>query len=56
MFADFVYNIQLCILFVITNTILTLFQVVDFEGFISTLNEQGYLLKKGNKMYQLQTI
>ncbi|KAG5265875.1 hypothetical protein AALO_G00247300 [Alosa alosa] len=31
-------------------------QVVDFEGFISTLNEQGYLLKKGNKVYQLQTI
>ncbi|XP_030638296.1 LOW QUALITY PROTEIN: DNA helicase MCM8 [Chanos chanos] len=31
-------------------------QVVDFEGFISVLNEQGYLLKKGNKTYQLQTI
>ncbi|XP_063040543.1 DNA helicase MCM8 [Engraulis encrasicolus] len=31
-------------------------QVVDFEGFVSTLNEQGYLLKKGNRVYQLQTI
>ncbi|KAG9335804.1 hypothetical protein JZ751_003636 [Albula glossodonta] len=31
-------------------------QVVDFEGFISALNEQGYLLKKGTKVYQLQTI
>uniref|UniRef100_A0A8B9HDN9 DNA helicase MCM8 n=1 Tax=Astyanax mexicanus TaxID=7994 RepID=A0A8B9HDN9_ASTMX len=31
-------------------------QVVDFEGFISALNEQGYLLKKGHKKYQLQTI
>ncbi|XP_055028759.2 DNA helicase MCM8 isoform X1 [Misgurnus anguillicaudatus] len=31
-------------------------QVVDFEGFISALNEQGYLLKKGHRTYQLQTI
>ncbi|XP_062863189.1 DNA helicase MCM8 [Trichomycterus rosablanca] len=31
-------------------------QVVDFEGFVSALNEQGYLLKKGHKTYQLQTI
>lgn len=31
-------------------------QVVDFEGFICALNEQGYLLKKGHRMYQLQTI
>ncbi|TSM77312.1 DNA helicase MCM8 [Bagarius yarrelli] len=31
-------------------------QVVDFDGFISALNEQGYLLKKGHRTYQLQTI
>ncbi|XP_041728877.2 DNA helicase MCM8-like [Coregonus clupeaformis] len=31
-------------------------QVADFEGFISSLNEQGYLLKKGHRQYQLQTI
>ncbi|XP_066524234.1 DNA helicase MCM8 [Hoplias malabaricus] len=31
-------------------------QVVDFESFISALNEQGYLLKKGHRSYQLQTI
>lgn len=31
-------------------------QVVDFEGFIGALNEQGYLLKKGHRIYQLQTI
>ncbi|XP_046886503.1 DNA helicase MCM8 [Hypomesus transpacificus] len=31
-------------------------EVVDFEGFICALNEQGYLLKKGPKLYQLQTI
>uniref|UniRef100_A0AAY4CF72 DNA helicase MCM8 n=1 Tax=Denticeps clupeoides TaxID=299321 RepID=A0AAY4CF72_9TELE len=30
--------------------------VVDFESFVSALNEQGYLLKKGHKIYQLQTI
>ncbi|XP_070576847.1 DNA helicase MCM8-like [Ptychodera flava] len=29
--------------------------VGDFEGFISSLNNQGYLLKKGPRMYQLQT-
>ncbi|KAL4623943.1 DNA helicase MCM8 [Arapaima gigas] len=31
-------------------------QVADFEGFISGLNEQGFLLKKGPKTYQLQTV
>uniref|UniRef100_A0A3P8Y912 DNA helicase MCM8 n=1 Tax=Esox lucius TaxID=8010 RepID=A0A3P8Y912_ESOLU len=31
-------------------------QVSDFESFISSLNEQGYLLKKGHRQYQLQTI
>ncbi|XP_068918882.1 DNA helicase MCM8 isoform X1 [Petaurus breviceps papuanus] len=31
-------------------------QVADFENFISSLNDQGYLLKKGPKVYQLQTI
>ncbi|XP_058880254.1 DNA helicase MCM8 isoform X2 [Acipenser ruthenus] len=31
-------------------------QVADFEGFISSLNDQGYLLKKGAKVYQLQTM
>ena len=30
-------------------------QMVDFEGFISSLNNQGFLLKKGSKVYQLQT-
>lgn len=35
---------------------LLLSQVVDFEGFIGALNEQGYLLKKGHRTYQLQTI
>lgn len=30
-------------------------QVLDFEGFISSLNNQGFLLKKGPKVYQLQT-
>lgn len=30
-------------------------QVMDFEGFISSLNNQGFLLKKGPKVYQLQT-
>ncbi|XP_033753343.1 DNA helicase MCM8-like [Pecten maximus] len=29
--------------------------IMDFEGFISSLNNQGYLLKKGAKVYQLQT-
>ncbi|XP_018585143.1 DNA helicase MCM8 [Scleropages formosus] len=31
-------------------------QVADFQGFISGLNEQGFLLKKGPKTYQLQTV
>ncbi|XP_074065588.1 DNA helicase MCM8 isoform X1 [Macrotis lagotis] len=31
-------------------------QVADFENFISSLNDQGYLLKKGPKVYQLQTM
>ncbi|XP_039594602.1 DNA helicase MCM8 isoform X2 [Polypterus senegalus] len=31
-------------------------KVADFEGFISSLNEQGYLLHKGTKIYQLQTV
>ncbi|XP_011369431.1 DNA helicase MCM8 [Pteropus vampyrus] len=31
-------------------------QVADFENFIASLNEQGYLLKKGPKVYQLQTV
>lgn len=31
-------------------------EVMDFEGFICALNEQGYLLKKGPKLYQLQTV
>lgn len=32
------------------------FQVMDFEGLVSSLNEQGFLLKKGSKLYQLQTV
>ncbi|CAJ1066760.1 DNA helicase MCM8%2C partial [Xyrichtys novacula] len=31
-------------------------KVMDFEGLVSSLNEQGYLLKKGAKLYQLQTV
>ncbi|KAM4842250.1 DNA helicase MCM8 isoform 1-T3 [Thomomys bottae] len=31
-------------------------QVADFENFIGSLNDQGYLLKKGSKVYQLQTM
>ncbi|XP_073484716.1 DNA helicase MCM8 [Aquarana catesbeiana] len=31
-------------------------QVTDFESFVSSLNDQGYLLKKGPKVYQLQTM
>uniref|UniRef100_A0A6I8PEL4 DNA helicase MCM8 n=1 Tax=Ornithorhynchus anatinus TaxID=9258 RepID=A0A6I8PEL4_ORNAN len=31
-------------------------QVSDFENFIGSLNDQGYLLKKGPKIYQLQTM
>ncbi|XP_012866090.1 PREDICTED: DNA helicase MCM8 [Dipodomys ordii] len=30
--------------------------VADFENFIGSLNDQGYLLKKGAKVYQLQTM
>lgn len=32
------------------------YQVVDFEGLVCSLNEQGFLLKKGFKLYQLQTV
>ncbi|XP_053568665.1 DNA helicase MCM8 [Bombina bombina] len=31
-------------------------QVADFESFIGSLNDQGYLLKKGPRVYQLQTM
>ncbi|XP_013367715.1 PREDICTED: DNA helicase MCM8 [Chinchilla lanigera] len=31
-------------------------QVADFENFIGSLNDQGYLLKKGPNIYQLQTM
>ncbi|XP_069464372.1 DNA helicase MCM8 [Ambystoma mexicanum] len=31
-------------------------QVADFDSFIGSLNDQGYLLKKGPKVYQLQTM
>uniref|UniRef100_A0A3B3ZYD3 DNA helicase MCM8 n=1 Tax=Periophthalmus magnuspinnatus TaxID=409849 RepID=A0A3B3ZYD3_9GOBI len=31
-------------------------KVVDFEGLLSSLNEQGFLLKKGAKLYRLQTV
>ncbi|XP_036980330.1 DNA helicase MCM8 [Acanthopagrus latus] len=31
-------------------------KVMDFEGLVSSLNEQGFLLKKGPRLYQLQTI
>ncbi|XP_076016578.1 DNA helicase MCM8 [Genypterus blacodes] len=31
-------------------------KVLDFEGLVSSLNEQGFLLRKGNKQYQLQTV
>eukprot|EP00064_Thunnus_orientalis_P007918 superscaffoldBa00000910_g7940 len=31
-------------------------KVMDFQGLVSSLNEQGFLLKKGPKLYQLQTI
>ncbi|XP_072024490.1 DNA helicase MCM8-like [Amphiura filiformis] len=30
-------------------------QVPDFEGFVASLNNQSYLLKKGPRVYQLQT-
>ena len=29
--------------------------VSDFHSFLDTLNEQSYLLKKGNRLWQLQT-
>ncbi|KAM4695002.1 DNA helicase MCM8 isoform 2-T2 [Discoglossus pictus] len=31
-------------------------QVADFESFVGSLNDQGYLLKKGPRVYQLQTM
>ncbi|RVE63312.1 hypothetical protein OJAV_G00153850 [Oryzias javanicus] len=31
-------------------------KVANFQGLLSSLNEQGFLLKKGPKLYQLQTI
>ncbi|XP_072293462.1 DNA helicase MCM8 [Eucyclogobius newberryi] len=31
-------------------------KVMDFERLLSSLNEQGFLLKKGAKVYQLQTV
>ncbi|KFV61734.1 DNA helicase MCM8, partial [Dryobates pubescens] len=31
-------------------------RVTDFESFIGSLNDQGYLLKKGARLYQLQTM
>ncbi|CAH2255317.1 DNA helicase MCM8 isoform X1 [Pelobates cultripes] len=31
-------------------------QIADFESFVSSLNDQGYLLKKGPRVYQLQTM
>ncbi|XP_072246673.1 DNA helicase MCM8 [Leuresthes tenuis] len=31
-------------------------KVMDFQGLLSSLNEQGFLLKKGPKLYQLQTV
>ncbi|XP_034041317.1 DNA helicase MCM8 [Thalassophryne amazonica] len=31
-------------------------KVLDFEGLVSSLNEQGFLLKKGARLYQLQTV
>lgn len=34
----------------------TTFQVMDFEGLVNSLNEQGFLLKKGPRLYQLQTV
>ncbi|MGH0165350.1 UNVERIFIED_CONTAM: hypothetical protein FKN15_061757 [Acipenser sinensis] len=37
-------------------SLIRLTEVADFEGFISSLNDQGYLLKKGAKVYQLQTM
>ncbi|XP_044865741.1 DNA helicase MCM8 isoform X2 [Mauremys mutica] len=31
-------------------------KVSDFESFVGSLNDQGYLLKKGPRVYQLQTM
>ncbi|XP_064002305.1 DNA helicase MCM8 isoform X1 [Pogoniulus pusillus] len=31
-------------------------RVADFESFVGSLNDQGYLLKKGSRVYQLQTM
>nr|XP_056712015.1 DNA helicase MCM8 [Euleptes europaea] len=31
-------------------------KVADFENFIGSLNDQGYFLKKGPRLYQLQTM
>ena len=31
-------------------------KVNDFEAFVASLNDQGYLLKKGPRLYQLQTV
>uniref|UniRef100_A0A8C8VKP9 DNA helicase MCM8 n=1 Tax=Pelusios castaneus TaxID=367368 RepID=A0A8C8VKP9_9SAUR len=31
-------------------------KVLDFESFVGSLNDQGYLLKKGPRVYQLQTM
>ncbi|KAJ6659267.1 hypothetical protein lerEdw1_019313 [Lerista edwardsae] len=31
-------------------------KVADFENFLGSLNDQGYFLKKGPRLYQLQTI
>ncbi|KAG8430836.1 hypothetical protein GDO86_019917 [Hymenochirus boettgeri] len=31
-------------------------QVSDFESFVGSLNDQGFLLKKGPRVYQLQTM
>ncbi|KAM3606786.1 uncharacterized protein V6R79_023226 [Siganus canaliculatus] len=31
-------------------------KVMDFEGLVNSLNEQGFLLKKGPNLYQLQTV
>ncbi|XP_029962352.1 LOW QUALITY PROTEIN: DNA helicase MCM8 [Salarias fasciatus] len=31
-------------------------KVLDFDGLLSSLNEQGFLLKRGAKLYQLQTV
>ena len=30
-------------------------KILDFGSFVGSLNNQGFLLKKGPKVYQLQT-